>query len=192
MNKQTTLRIRGMVCDRCVSVVRRDLEALGILVLQTRLGVVTVEGSLSTGQLALVQSALEAQGFSLLNDKKELLLQGVKDFIKALIESGDLAERNQRFSDRLAEHFAVDYPALSALFSSTEGITLEKYVILQRLNRVRELLVYTDLAVAEIAHQTGFSTVQHLANQFKRETGLTPAFFRRVRREKERLQSAPV
>jgi AraC-like DNA-binding protein len=188
MNEQTTLRIRGMVCDRCVSVVRRELEGLGISVLRTRLGLVTVEGTLSAEQLALVRSMLEAEGFSLLNDRKAALLQNVKDFINGFIESGELAERNQRLSDRLAERFAVDYPTLSALFSSTEGITLEKYTISQRLDKVRELLVYSDLPVADIAYQTGFGTVQHLSNQFKRETGLTPAFYRRIRREKERLQ----
>lgn len=192
MNEETTLRIRGMVCDRCVKVVRRDLEALGIPVLGTRLGLVTVGGSLSPEQLALVRSVLESEGFSLLNDKKAALLQGVKDFINGLVESGELAERSLRLSDRLAERFGVDYPTLSALFSSTEGITLEKYAIAQRLDKVRELLVYTDQPVADIAYRTGFSTVQHLTNQFKRETGLTPAFYRRIRREKERLQHATV
>lgn len=192
MNEETTLRIRGMVCDRCVKVVRRDLEALGIPVRQTRLGLVTVGGGLSPEQLALVRSMLESEGFSLLNDKKAALLQGVKDFINGLVESGELAERSLRLSDRLAERFGVDYPTLSALFSSTEGITLEKYAISQRLDQVRELLVYTDQPVADIAYRTGFSTVQHLTNQFKRETGLTPAFYRRIRREKERLQHATV
>jgi len=190
MNEETTLRIRGMVCDRCVKVVRRDLEALGIPVRRTRLGLVTVGGDLSTEQLTLVRSVLESEGFSLLNDKKAALLQGVKDFIKSLIESGELAERSLRLSDRLAERFGVEYPTLSALFSSTEGITLEKHAILQRLDKVRELLVYTDQPVADIAYRTGFSTVQHLTNHFKRETGLTPAFFRRIRRQKERLQHA--
>lgn len=188
MNEQTTLKIRGMVCDRCVSVVRRELEGLGISVLRTRLGLVTVEGTLSAGQLALVRSMLESEGFSLLNDRKVALLRNVKDFINGLVESGELAERNQRLSERLSDHFSVDYPALSALFSSSEGITLEKYAISQRLDKVRELLVYSDLPVADIAYQTGFGTVQHLSNQFKRETGLTPAFYRRIRREKERLQ----
>jgi len=181
-----------MVCDRCVSVVRRELQALDIRVLDAGLGHVDVDDPLNAEQLAAVRAALEAEGFSLLTDRKADLLQNVKNFLDELIESGALAERKERLSERLAERFSVDYPALSALFSATEGVTLEKYVILRRLDRVRELLVYTDLSVADIAYQTGFSTVQHLSNQFKRETGLTPAYYRRIRREKERLQHATV
>lgn len=186
----TTLRIRGMVCDRCVSAVRRNLEALSLAVLDARLGQVTVETPLSPEQLGLVRSVLDAEGFSLLNDRKATLLAEVKAYLHDLVRRGDLAERHGRLSDRLATQFNVDYAALSALFSAAEGVTLEKYVILLRLDEVRERLVYTDQPLAEIAYQTGFSNVQHLSNQFKRETGLTPAYYRRVRREKERLQQA--
>lgn len=191
MASESILRIRGMVCERCVSVVARDLKQLGIAVVGVQLGEVRLSAPLSAEQKRLVESTLESEGFSLLTDRKAALLMEAKRFITELLDRGNWGERSAPLSTLLSDRLAVDYASISSLFSSTEGITLEKYVILQRLDKARELLVYTDLPLAEIAYRTGFSGAQHLSNRFKQETGLTPVFFRRIRRQKEQFAQVP-
>lgn len=185
---ETPLAIRGMVCARCVDVVRQELEGLGWEVTQVRLGQVQVRGQVSPDELARIQVALEKQGFSLVSDAKVTLVQRIKTLVEQTLNRDDLSERKIRFSDFLATEMSMSYDTLSALFSASEGQTLERYIIERRLDKVKERLVYSDLSLSEIAHQTGYSSVPHLSNQFKRMTGLSPTYFRAVRREKQALQ----
>ncbi|GAB2575337.1 hypothetical protein GCM10027190_26360 [Spirosoma areae] len=177
-----------MVCARCIDVVRAEIEAQGLIVTDVRLGEVKVRGPVSAEQLKSVRSVLEHQGFSLLTDVKAATVQQVKEVVEKLLCQNDLGDRKIRFSELITQQIPMDYDALSALFSAQEGITLEKYIINRRLDKVRELLVYTDLPLADIAYQTGFSSAPHLSNQFKRLTGLSPAYFRTIRRKKLTLQ----
>lgn len=185
---ETPLAIRGMVCARCMDVVRQELEDLGWEVTQMRLGQVQVRGQVSPDELTRIQAALEKQGFSLVSDAKVALVQRIKTLVEQTLNRDDLSERKIRFSDFLATELSMSYDTLSALFSASEGQTLERYMIERRLDKVKERLVYSDLSLSEIAYQTGYSSVPHLSNQFKRLTGLSPTFFRTVRRDKQALQ----
>ncbi|GAA4465162.1 hypothetical protein GCM10023189_45400 [Nibrella saemangeumensis] len=179
-----------MVCARCIEVVRRELERLGLDVTEVRLGQVQVRGHVSTDQMAQVKAALEKQGFSLVADAKATLVQRIKAFIEQTLNRNDLGEQKIKFSELLPAELHTNYDALSALFSASENQTLERYIIDRRLEKVKELLVYTDLPLHEIAYQTGFSSVAHLSNQFKRLTGLSPTYFRHIRHQKQTLQKA--
>jgi len=177
-----------MVCDRCIDVVRAVIEAQGLPVTAVRLGEVSVSGPVSAKQLSGVQSAMEQHGFSILTDVKATTIQAIKEVVEKLLNRNDLGDHKIRFSELINQQIPGDYETLSALFSAHEGITLEKYIINRRLDKVRELLVYTDLPLVDIAFQTGFSSAPHLSNQFKRLTGLSPAYFRSIRRDKQALQ----
>lgn len=185
---ETTLSIRGMVCARCTDVVRRELTTLGFAVTDIRLGQVRVSGPIPPVQMGQIERVLEKQGFSLLTDAKVAVVQRVKALIEQMLTRDDLGERRKKFSDLLAIALQTNYGALSALFSASEGQTIERYIIERRLDKVKELLVYTDLSLGDIAFQTGFSSVPHLSNQFKRITGLSPTHFRNIRRVKQALQ----
>ncbi|CCH03601.1 transcriptional regulator, AraC family (plasmid) [Fibrella aestuarina BUZ 2] len=188
----TTLRIRDMVCGRCVDTVRTELTRLGYAVTEVGLGSATIAGELTETQLDTIRRVLEEQGFSLLTDRRAMLVNQVKTLIEQTLNREDLGETKWRFSDLIQQAFSLDYDTISSLFSQAEGITLEKYIISKRLDKVKEKLVYTDLTLADIAYQTGYSSVAHLSNQFKQQIGLTPSYFRKVRQEKLELQQQHV
>ncbi|RYC66752.1 AraC family transcriptional regulator [Spirosoma sordidisoli] len=187
-DQTTTFRIRGMVCGRCIDAVQAVFEQLKLPVLSVSLGHVVVEGKVSPEQETLLQSALETQGFAVLTDPKKILVQRIKEAVEDVVSCDNLGEETTRYSEQLAQRVGLSYDALSALFSVQEGITLEKYVISRRLDRTKELLVYTDLTLADIAYRTGFSSAQHLSNQFKKLTSFSPSHFRDIRRDKQQLQ----
>lgn len=170
------LFIKNMVCDRCIRVVRDELEQLGYTVGQVELGRATVEQP--EVDLDAVGSALEKQGFSLLTDRNTRIINQIKTAIIDLIQSGHIPEMKTTLSDYLAEKIGVDYAQLSHLFSATENLTIEKFWIHQRVERVKELLSYGEMPISEIARQLGYSSVSYLTNQFRQITGMTPAAYR--------------
>lgn len=182
------LRIKGMVCDRCIGVVHSELAQAGFDVLNIQLGQLTLRGPLSAVDIEKIKSLLTKQGFNLIEDTKQSVQQRVKALIDACFAQDDLSENKARLSAQLQETLDLDYDTISGQFTKAEGITLEKYIILRRINKVKEWLVYSDLTLTEIAHRTGYSSVQHLSNQFRQQTGLTPSYFRQVRQEKQALQ----
>lgn len=183
-----SLRVKGMVCDRCIAVVHNELAQAGFDVLSIQLGQLTLRGPLSAEDVEKINSTLIKQGFSLIKDIKQTVHQRVKILVDAYFAQDDLSENKSRLSTQLQESLESDYDTISGQFTKAEGITLEKYIILRRINKVKERLVYSDLTLTEIAHRTGYSSVQHLSNQFRQQTGLTPSYFRQVRREKQALQ----
>lgn len=185
------LRIKGMVCQRCIDVVRDELTQAGYTVLDAQLGQVNLGGPLSEADKAQIGDLLANQGFSLI-DTPVPLPQQVKEFIASYFGQDDLSESTagqSRLSARLQDALGMDYDTLSSRFAKAEGITLEKFIIQCRLNKVKEWLVYSDETLTEIAYRTGYSSVQHLSNQFRQQTGLTPSYFRQLRRQKQELQS---
>lgn len=182
------LRIKGMVCDRCIGVVHDELEQAGFDVLDVHLGQLTLQGPISTVDIKNIKALLTKQGFSLIEDTKQTVYQRVKALVDNYFAQDDLSENKVRLSAQLQETLDLDYDTISGQFTKAEGITLEKYIILRRINKVKEWLVYSDLTLTEIAHRTGYSSVQHLSNQFRQQTGLTPSYFRLVRQEKQALQ----
>ncbi len=174
------LYIKNMVCDRCIRVVQEEMERLGYTVLNVQLGkcnlAVPVEPDLER-----IRTALESNGFELLEDEASRWVNQVKTTIISLIQNGELEMLNQPLSQLLADRVGKDYTSLSRLFSAVEGITIEKYFILQKIERVKELWIYDELTLSEIAYQLGYSSVQHLSNQFKKVTGCSPREFKQLR-----------
>jgi AraC-like DNA-binding protein len=170
------LYIKNMVCDRCIWVVRNELERLGYSPVQVELGRVVVTGQ--PVDLAIVGPVLEQHGFALLTDKTTRIVNQIKTLIIDLVQSGRIAQLKTTLSDYLSEQVGLDYAHLSHLFSTTENLTIEKFWIMQRVERAKELLSYDEVPIQEIARQLGYSSVAYLTNQFKQITGLTPAAYR--------------
>ena len=177
------LYIKNMVCDRCKMVVKSELEKLGLHVLSLELGEVEVENSISQKTKLEINKTLQQFGFALIDDKKSKIIEKIKTLIIELIytKSGKLVTN---FSDFLTEHLNKDYNSVSRLFSEVEGITIEKYFIAQKIERVKELLVYDELSLTEIADQLNYSSVAHLSAQFKKVTGFTPSYFKEIKEKK--------
>lgn len=173
------LFIKNMVCDRCVMMVKQRLDANSINYSSVELGEVKLKASLDDNKFATLKEDLKTLGFELLDDRKASLVSRVKSQIIKYIHSEDEDAANMKLSALLAYKLETDYNYISALFSSTEGITIEKYVILQRIERVKELLTYNELNLNEIAYKLAYSSVQHLSQQFRKVTGLTPTEFKK-------------
>ena len=174
------LLIKNMVCGRCITVVRQQIEALGHQISQVELGQVELARPLNASSLKDVESALLGHGFELLKGTDAIAVEKVKKLILDHLYRHVQKPNSMNFSDYLAQETTMNYFALSKLFSSTEGITIEKYLILQKIERVKELLVYNQKSLSEIAFELEYSSVAHLSRQFKSVTGLTPSSFRKL------------
>src|SRR5690606_8195998 len=180
-----TIHIKNMVCNRCILVVRQEVEKLGFHVQAIKLGEVTLLGKPDSEQRAKIAGVLEPLGFELIDDKKSQLIERIKTIVIAWVREQD-GERTVNLSDILTDQLHHDYNYLSNLFSEVEGITIEKYHIAQKIERVKELLVYDELSLSEIAYQLGYSSVAYLSNQFKKVTGLSPSHFKKIKEEKRK------
>ena len=170
-----------MVCDRCKQVATGVLERVGLHPLRVELGEVEVrEDALTEEVKERLTRELEAVGFELLDDKRRQTVARIKAAITRLIRERD-NRLTGNLSDYLQRELHQDYGALSHLFSEVEGITVEQYYIRQRIELVKELLVYDELTLTEIAYRLNYSSVGYLSNQFKRVTGMTPSEFKRIR-----------
>lgn len=175
------LFIGNMVCPQCSRVVQRRLEELGLQVQLVTLGAADVltppGGELP---LAAVRAALEEAGFALVEDPARQLVEQTKTLVLELVRYTAPAELTHNFSYYLSQHLQRDYHYLSQLFSAHEGLTLEKYIIRQKVEWAKELLSYQDSTVADVAQQLGYSSAAYLTNQFKQVTGLSPSEFQRL------------
>ncbi len=184
-----TLHIKGMVCARCISVVRQEFELMGLGIEDIRLGSVRLSGTARLDSLEPLQQALEKNGFELLGDKKQQLLERTKESVQAYYQEEVAYQREQKLAAYLSEQIGMHYDSLSTFFSSQTGITLEHFAQEKRLEKVKEMLVYTELSLTEIAVRTGFSSVNHLSNHFKSHTGLAPSHFRKVQSDKKKVKA---
>lgn len=180
-----TLYIKNMVCNRCVMVVRAELERLGFGVESVKLGEAELRGEPTREQMSRLAERLRELGFELLEDRTSRIIEAVKNCIIELVRA-EPAVPEVNLSDYLSEKLRLDYKYISGLFSAKQGRTIEKYFIAQKIERVKELLIYGELTLSEIAFRLGYSSVAHLSAQFKRTTGLTPSYFRRSGRERRR------
>lgn len=179
------LYIKNMVCSRCKMVVKDQLESKGLHPLMVNLGEVDIEESLNKTQLQQLDSSLKSLGFELIDDKKSRTIEKIKNAIVTLIHHTE-GNAKINLSDFITSKIHQDYHYLSNLFSETEGITIEKYVISQRIEKVKELLMYDELTLSEIADKLGYSSVAYLSNQFKKVTGFTPSHFKSLKEQKRR------
>lgn len=180
------LYIKNMVCQRCITAVHNVVVNSGAKITDIRLGEVDLHCDISEQQKELIRNGLRAIGFELIDDKRSRLIEQIKNTIVQHIHHSQDEQIKITFSDYLAEKIGRDYNYLSSLFSEVEGITIEKYMILQRIERVKELLVYGELTLSEIAYQLGYSSVAHLSGQFKKVTGLTPSHYKQIRDQKRK------
>jgi len=173
------LSIRNMVCPRCLRVVQRELEKAGLVVDNVALGAANVrmpDGGPMDEEV--VQSALQAYGFALVEDPRDQLVEEVKAVVVELIHYTPAElQPFHTYSHFISERVGRSYAYLSHQFSVREGLTLEKYIIRQKVERAKELLSYQDAKVTEVARQLGYSSAAHLTNQFRQITGLTPSEF---------------
>lgn len=179
------LYIKNMVCPRCITAVRNELEKAGINVLLVELGEAEIKNELSPEELQHVDRSLQALGFELINDRKSRIIEQIKNGIVYLVHHS-VETLNTNLSAWLADKLHYDYTYLSNLFSEVEGTTIEKYYIAQRIEKVKELLVYDELSLAEIADALGYSSAAYLSGQFKKVTGLTPTFYKSIKENKRR------
>ena len=181
----TTLFIKNMVCNRCIMVVQNELDKLGLDVKNIKLGEVTLDKEPTTDEKNKLDKALILLGFELIDDKKSRVIEKIKNVIIDLVHHQDNNTKTN-LSDVLSSQLHHDYNYLSNLFSEVEGTTIEKYFIAQKIEKVKELLVYDELSLSEIAFRLNYSSVAYLSNQFKKVTGLTPSHFKQIREDKKK------
>lgn len=179
------LYIKNMVCDRCRMAVKSELEKLGISFSDIDLGEVTLSKKIDDHQKSLVKNALASLGFELIDDKKSRLIEQIKTLIIQLVHYND-NELKINLSDYISKELNHDYNYISNLFSEIEGTTIEKYFINQKIEKVKELLVYDELTLSEIAYRLNYSSTAHLSSQFKRVTGFTPSHFKTIKSNKRK------
>ncbi|MCX7930193.1 MAG: helix-turn-helix transcriptional regulator [Chlorobi bacterium] len=174
-----TLIIKNMVCRRCIMAVEQVFTAMGIVPTVVRLGEAVLQRRLDDSERQQLAKKLAELGFELLDDRRRILVERVKAAIIDLLRNGDeeLLERIV-WSQYLEQHLGIGYTALSRLFSQIVGKTLERYIIEQKIELVKELITYGELSLTEIAYRLGYSSVHHLSSQFKQVTGVTASQFR--------------
>src|SRR5688572_24843287 len=184
------INIKNMVCARCIKSVTNIFQAAGANIKEVELGKVIVEGELSDTVMEKLRCDLKAEGFEVIDDQRMKLVQQVKDLIVELVHMKDLDEMKENLSDYLGKRLHKDYTYISNLFSSVENTTIEQYFILQKIEKVKEWLVYDELTLSEMAFRLGYSSVAHLSNQFKKITGFTPSGFKKLKdHHRKRLDS---
>jgi AraC-like DNA-binding protein len=177
------LYIKNMVCNRCKAAVSGILTDAGLHPLVVELGEVEVEeAQIMDSAKQVLGEALISAGFELIDDRASRLIEAIKATIVRLVHHSE-EPPTRKYSEILSESLHHEYSGLSKLFSETEGITIEQYIIQQKIERVKELLVYDELSLTEIAWQTGYSSTAHLSAQFKKVTGMTPSVFKSLHRK---------
>ncbi len=175
-----------MVCARCKMVVKSEFEKLGLQTISVELGEVELQDEINDSQKEVLLKNLQTLGFDLLDDKKTKTIEKIKNLIVDLVHHKN-NELKINLSDYLVENINQDYNSLSNLFSEIENTTIEKYFISQKIEKVKELLIYNELSLSEIADLLNYSNVAHLSNQFKKITGFTPTYFKQLK-DKKRIQ----
>ena len=173
-----------MVCIRCKMVVKQQLKKQSLHYLTVELGEAEIMESLSNTQLIEFKTGLQKYGLELLDDKRSILIEKIKKVIVELIHYSDEPTK-VNFSDYLSEKLNHDYTYLANLFSEVVGINIEHYIIMHKIERVKELLIYDELSLTEISYKLHYSSVAHLSNQFKKITGLTPSHFKKFRENRQ-------
>lgn len=178
-----TLYIKNMVCARCNMVVKSELEKLGLQTISVELGEVKLQDVITENQKEILLKNLQSLGFDLIDDKKSKTIEKIKTLIVDLVHHKN-GELKTNLSDYLADNLNQDYNSLSNLFSEIENTTIEKYFICQKIEKVKELLIYNELSLSEIADLLNYSNVAHLSNQFKKVTSFTPTHFKQLKDKK--------
>ena len=178
-----TIRIKNMVCPRCIMAIEKTLEDLGFDINNVELGLVEFHDPITLEDRNKIEEKIILLGFEILDDKKSQIVERIKTQIIELV-SKNVNDLTITLSEYLASKLQTDYNFLSQLFSTQESQTIEQFYILQKIEKVKELLVYDELSLSEIAYKMNYSSVAHLSNQFKKITGLTPSHFKDIQLQK--------
>ncbi len=173
------LYIKNMVCPRCITSVEQILKRNNLQVKYVRLGEVALEKKPTARQLKIFTQELRETGFELLDDQKTQLIEQVKNLLIQKVQS-DNVEEHFSLTKFIGEKVFKDYSSISKLFSELEGITLEQFFNLQKIEKVKEWLIYNEQSLTQIAFNLGYSSIQHLSSQFKNLTGMTPSQFKQL------------
>ena len=175
------LSIKNMVCPRCIISVQEIFDELNFKVTDIQLGEVSIPSEITNTEKSILEDKLLKKGFELLTKDTSKIIAQIKSLIIDRIHH-DSENIKINFSDYLSKKLNHEYTSLSKLFSSVEGITIERYILKQKIEKVKELIFYDQLTLSEIAYQMNYSSSAHLSSQFKKETGMTPSEFKKLRR----------
>jgi AraC-like DNA-binding protein len=173
-----------MVSMRCKMIVKEELKKLDLKYVVLDLGVVEIPEDITQTQRELLKANLLRSGLELLDDKRSILIEKIKNVITELIHYSDELPRIN-YSDFISDKLNYDYTYLSNIFSEVKGITIQQFIIINKIERVKELLLYDELNLTEISSKLHYSSVAHLSNQFKKVTGLSPSFFKRLKQKRK-------
>lgn len=169
-----------MVSNRCKLAVKDELNKLGLHFIVVDLGEVEIMEDITPDQLQQLRIGLLSSGLELMDDKKAMLIEKIKNVITEMIHHSDESPK-VNYSDFISEKLDYDYTYLSNIFSEVKGITIQQFIIVHKIERVKELLIYDELNLTEISYKLHYSSVAHLSNQFKKVTGLTPSAYRQLK-----------
>ena len=169
-----------MVSNRCKTAVKEELKKLGLHFIVVDLGEVEIMENISTDQREQMRTALLTSGFELMDDKKAILIEKIKTAVIEMVHHSDEIIK-MNFSDYLSEKLNHNYTYLANLFSEVQGTTIEHFIIAHKIERIKELIIYDELNITEIAWKMNYSSVAHLSNQFKKATGLSPSHFKQLK-----------
>lgn len=178
-----------MVSLRCKMVVQEELRKLGLKYVVIDLGMVEVLGDITEIQRELLKVNLWDSGLELMDNKKSILIERIKNTITEMIHYSDELPK-ENYSDYIREKLDHDYTYLANIFSEVKGITIQQFIIMNKIEKVKELLLYDELNLTEISYKLHYSSVAHLSNQFKKVTGLTPSFYKQLKiKRKDNLEN---
>jgi len=172
--------IKHMVSNRCKMAVKEELRKLGLHFIVVDLGEVEIMENISAEQREQMKAALLISGFELMDDKKAILIEKIKTAVIEMVHHSDEVIKTN-FSDFLSEKLNHNYTYLANLFSEVQGTTIEHFIIAHKIERIKELIIYDELNITEIAWKMNYSSVAHLSNQFKKVTGLSPSHFKQLK-----------
>lgn len=177
------LYVKYMVSLRCKMVVHQELERLGIKNAVVDLGTVELLDDISSEQRLILKENLLKTGLEVLDDKKSILIEKIKNVVIEMIHYSDELPK-ENFSDYVSEKLGYDYTYLANTFSEVKGMTLQHFIIINKVEKVKELLLYDELNLTEISYKLNYSSVAHLSNQFKKITGLSPSFYKQLKQRR--------
>lgn len=179
-----TLYIKYMVSLRCKMLVKEELKKFGLRYISVDLGTVEILEDITQEQREQIKANLLKSGLELLDNKKSILIEKIKNVIVEMVHySDELPKMN--YSDFISQKLGLDYTYLANMFSEVKGITIQQFIIIHKIERVKELLLYDELTLTEISYQLHYSSVAHLSNQFKKITGLSPSYYKQLKQKRK-------